>query len=100
MKNVRSLNAPRQHVRLPQSAHIEIRDSYFYGGQGSASASYGTEALLASDALMINSIFHRIVAPVMNPCVGCVVAYSYTYDNYYSACCRGTGNFYWLLACS
>jgi len=84
VKNVRSLNANRNHVWLTQSAHITVRDSYFYGTKKAQSQSYGVESFLASNNLVENNIFQHITAPIMmGPSMGSVLAYNYSIDDYY-----------------
>jgi len=87
VKNVRSLNANRNHVYLWQSAHITVQDGYFFGTQNSASQSYGIESFIAGDNLVVNNIFQRVTAPIMmGPSQGSVFAYNYSInDTYYVA---------------
>lgn len=86
IRNVASINARRNHVWLVQSARLEVRDSYFYGGQGSASQSYGVESYITSDDLILNNIFQHVTAPVMMaPAAGIVTAYNFMTDMYYTA---------------
>jgi hypothetical protein len=84
IKNVRSIIGPRDHVNFIQSAHSEVRDSYFYGSTGVGAESYGIECTGASDILVINNIFHRLTAPELSPCAGSVDAYNYAYDNFFA----------------
>jgi hypothetical protein len=85
VKNVRSINAQRNHVWLYQSARIEVVDSYFYGVQGGGSLSYGVEMFMASDCLIQNNIFQHVTSPVMTgTSQGCVIAYNYAVDDYYT----------------
>jgi hypothetical protein len=84
VKNVKSLNARRNHVWLYQAARIEVRDSYFYGTKNAASQSYGVELFTTSDDLVINNIFQRVTAPVMTgTSAGSVIAYNFMTDMYY-----------------
>jgi hypothetical protein len=84
VKNVRSLNANRNHVWLFQSAHVTVRDSYFYGTANAASESYGTEQFMTADNLVENNIFQHITAPMMNAGgTGTVFGYNYAIDDYY-----------------
>src|SRR5205809_657701 len=84
VKNVKSLNANRDHVWFQQAARIEVRDSYFYGTQNAAALSYGIDFYLTSDDLVINNIFQHITAPIlMGPSAGSVVAYNFLIDMYY-----------------
>ena len=85
VKNVKSLNAKRNHVWLNQAARIEVRDSYFYGTKTAATQSYGVESFTSSDDLVINNIFHRVTSPIMvGPNSGSVFAYNYMIDMPYS----------------
>jgi hypothetical protein len=83
VKNIRSINSPRRNIGFLQVAHCEVRDSYFYGGQGAGAESYGVEHVLTADNLVINNIFEKVTQCFLGPCQGCVVAYNYTYDNYF-----------------
>src|SRR5206468_9688785 len=67
IKNVRSLYGNRNHVEIMQSAHAEIRDSYFYGSTASNSQSYGIEEFGTSDNLLINNIMHSTTAAFQGP---------------------------------
>ena len=86
IRNVRSLNSNRNHVWLYQSAHVTIRDSYFYGTLNAASQSYGVEAYMTSDSLVENNIFQHITAAVMvgGSTTGSVFAYNFAIDDYYA----------------
>jgi Big-like domain-containing protein/parallel beta helix pectate lyase-like protein len=86
MKNVKSLNANRNHVWLYQSAHVTVRDSYFYGTQNAASQSYGIETYMNSDALIENNIFQHVTVGMMTggSTSGTVFAYNYSLDDYYN----------------
>ena len=65
LKNVRDVNSKEKHVWMYQSAHLTVRDSYFYGTQNAASESYGTDQFSSSDNLIENNIFQHITAPMM-----------------------------------
>ena len=84
--NIRSLNGPRNHFGCMQCAHLTIQSSYFYGSVASNSESYAIETMFStgSDNLYANNIFHRVTAPIIGPCVGCVVSHNYTFYNYYT----------------
>jgi len=85
IKNVKSLNSDRNHVWLYQSAHVTVRDSYFYGTLHAASQSYGVESFLSADNLVENNIFQHITAPtVTDNTEGTVIAYNYSIDDYYT----------------
>jgi hypothetical protein len=85
VKNIKSLNANRNHIWLYQTARAEVRDSYFYGTKNAASQSYGVESFMTSDDLIINNIFQHITAPMMTGNnAGSVFAYNFGIDDYYS----------------
>jgi len=85
VKNVRSLNANRNHVWVFAAARIEVRDSYFYGTKNSASQSYGVETFGSSDVLIINNIFQHITTPIMTGMThGSVFAYNFAIDMFYT----------------
>ena len=78
IKNVRSLISNRNHVWLQYSAHITVRDSYFYGTLNSATLSYGLEPWQSGDLLIENNILDHIVTPVLlGGTSGTVVGYNY-----------------------
>ena len=86
LKNVRDLNSRHKHVWLYQSIHITIRDSYFYGSSEATSESYGVDTYNGADNLVENNIFQHIAAPMMNEgCIGCVGAYNFAFDDWYTA---------------
>ena len=92
IRNVKSLNAGRNHVWINQAARIDVRDSYFYGTKNAASQSYGVEFFATSDDLVVNNIFERVTAPIMTGnSAGVVVAYNFTTDNYYTVA-------HWMMA--
>jgi hypothetical protein len=86
MKNVRSMNGNRNHVWLYQSAHVTVRDSYFYGTRNAASQSYGIETYMNSDSLVENNIFQHVTVGMMTggSTSGTVFAYNYSIDDYYN----------------
>ncbi len=82
--NIRSLNSNRNQVWNIQSAHIQIQNNYFYGTKNAASESYGVELYTGSDHLILNNIFQKVTAPLMNgDNVGSVWAYNFSIDDYY-----------------
>lgn len=84
LKNVKSLNANRNHAWLYQSSRINVQNSYFYGTQNSMSQSYGVEQYLSSDDLIINNIFQHVTTPTMGGNnVGSVIGYNYMVDMYF-----------------
>jgi len=83
--NIRSLNGNRNHVWLQYSAHIVIRDNYFYGTKNAQTLSYGIEPWQSGDLLIENNIFEHIVSPLlMGNSQGSVIAYNYGLDDYYT----------------
>lgn len=84
VKNVRSINSNRAHVEIQYSAHITVRDSYFYGTQNAANESYGVEMYNGGDDTLIeNNIFSHVATPILrNGTEGVVEAYNYDQDNY------------------
>jgi hypothetical protein len=81
VKGVRSLYGLRNHIWLYESAHITIRDSYFYGAPGS-SQSYGVETRMGSDHLVENNIFQHIAVPMMCGNVsGSTFGYNFAIDD-------------------
>ena len=92
VRNVKSLNAGRNHVWLNQAARIEIRDSYFYGTKNAASQSYGVEFFATSDDLVVNNIFHHVTVPVMTGnSAGVVVGHNFMTDMHYTVS-------HWMMA--
>lgn len=87
VKGIRSINSAREHVWIYDSPRTIVRDSYFYGTKNAVSQSYGVEAFPSSDALIENNIFQKITAPIMinASCSGCVIAYNFSINDYYSA---------------
>jgi hypothetical protein len=85
VKNVRSLNAGRNHVALYQSADDVIRDSYFYSSQSHYSESYVVETEESSAFLVENNIFQQVTNPLMfGAGSGAVVGYNFSIDDIYS----------------
>lgn len=83
-KNVRGINASRNHVWMVQSARIQVVDSYFFGTKGRGSQSYGVEAYNASDSLLQNNICQHVVSCLMvGQDYGSVYAYNYMIDDGY-----------------
>ncbi|MDR3642143.1 MAG: fibronectin type III domain-containing protein [Candidatus Doudnabacteria bacterium] len=87
ISGVRSIDSGKAHVEIVQSDHTTIQNNYFYLTQNSVSQSYGIESLNSADDLYVNNIMQYVVAPLMinGPCTGCVSAYNYFVNNYYSA---------------
>jgi len=85
VKNVRSINAGRNHIDLYQSADDVIRDSYFYGSQSHYSESYVIETEGASGFLVENNIFQQVTNPLMfGQGSGAMIGYNFSIDNIYS----------------
>jgi hypothetical protein len=93
VKDVRSIEAGRNHVELYQSSSDVIRDSYFYQSQSHYSESYVVEAEEASAFLVENNIFQQVTNPTMfGQGSGAVVDYNFSIGNIYS----GANN--WMAA--
>ena len=85
VKNVKSINANRNHVWIYQSAQIIVRDSYFYGTQNNASQSYGVETYMSADALIENNIFQHMPAGILSDSTaGLVAGYNFDIDHAYT----------------
>jgi hypothetical protein len=85
VKNVRSINAGRNHIELYQSADDVIRDSYFYQSQSHYSESYVVEAEESSGFLVENNIFQQVTNPLMfGGGSGAVVDYNFSIDDIYT----------------
>jgi len=85
VKNVRDINSPHEHVQFYQSAHNTVQSSYFYGSFNAASQSYGVDNYNGADNLVENNIFQHIAQSMMTEgCVGCVFAYNYSLDDWYT----------------
>ncbi len=91
--NVRSLNAPRAHIGMVQSARNEIRNNYFYGTQLGAATSYGVESFATGDDLVINNIWQNVTTPLMGPSPGSIFAYNFM------TICRFSVNPTWNALC-
>jgi hypothetical protein len=76
----------RSHVLLIDTAHITIRDSYFYGTANAASQSYGIETDVASDSLIENNIFHHVTSPMPQGklATGNVYGYNFAINDFYT----------------
>jgi len=84
-KNVRLLNGGRNHILLQQSAQDVVRDSYFYGAQGSSSQSYGIEFEACSGVLVENNILQNVTAAIMfGVGTGNVLGYNYVVKSNYT----------------
>jgi len=86
VKGVRSIKPGRSHVWLWASNGVTVRDSYFFGNQGSQSQSYGIETFPAGNTLVENDIFHQVTGPIVlnGASPGTVVAYNYSINDYYT----------------
>jgi hypothetical protein len=85
-KNIRDINSQHKHIWFYQSAANVVRDSYFYGSWNAASESYGVDTYNGADNLIENNIFQHIATGMINEgCVGCVFAYNYAIDDFYTA---------------
>jgi len=84
VKNVKSLNANRNHVWLQYTAKSIVRDSYFYGTKNAWAESYGVETWQSGDDLVENNIFQHVTTPILHGNTsGSVFAYNFSTDNYY-----------------
>jgi len=89
MKNVRMTHIGEKGIRIYQSTHITIRDSYFFDKQGTDSSqegseSYGVDVFMGSMNLVENNIVEHITSPLMcESGVANVYAYNYTRDDFY-----------------
>jgi hypothetical protein len=85
VKNVRSIDAGRNHVYLIQSADDVIRDSYFYQSQAHSSVSYVVEPEETSGILVENNIFQQVTNPIMiGQTSGSVFGYNFGVDDQYT----------------
>jgi hypothetical protein len=85
VKNVRSIDAGRNHVSVIQSANDVVRDSYFYQSQAHSSVSYVIEPEEVSALLVENNIFQQVTNPIMSGnCSGCVFGYNVGLDDEYT----------------
>jgi hypothetical protein len=79
VKNIRSLDAARNHVEIYQSGDDVVRDSYFYQSQSHASSSYVIEFEEASGILVENNIFQQVTNPLMfGQGSGSVIGYNFS----------------------
>jgi len=93
VKGVQDIDSLRAHVGVEYSAHITVRDSYFFETQNSIDQSYGFDCFTSSDNLVENNIYQGISGPlVMNGCTGTVFGYNYAVNNFYA------GSAGWLQA--
>lgn len=88
VRNVRGINdgSVHKHVWIYQGSHITVRDSYFYGSNGT-SESYGVDSGYGgSDNLIENNICQKVATcTIAEGSAGTVFAYNYATDNYYIA---------------
>jgi len=85
VKNVRSINANRNHVWLEQSVRVEVRENYMFGTKNAQSQSYGVEAFMTSDDLIENNILQNVTTPLMGGNdYGTVAAYNFAIDSFFS----------------
>lgn len=85
VKNVRSIDAGRNHVDLYQSANDVIRDSYFYQSQSHSAQSYVIEQSESSGYLVENNIFQQVTAPIISgQGSGGVIGYNFSIGNIYT----------------
>src|SRR5438132_4976518 len=91
--NVRSINSPRAHIGMVQSARNEVRNNYFYGTHSGAATSYGVESFTTGDDLVINNIWQNVTTPLMGPSPGSIFAYNFM------TICRFASNPSWNAIC-
>jgi hypothetical protein len=95
VKNIRFLNGGRNHILIMQSAQDAIRDSYFYGAQGSSSQSYGIEFEACSGILVENNIMQQVTASFMfGVGTGVVMGYNYVVNSVYTPSSYFQGSYY------
>jgi hypothetical protein len=93
VRGVRDIKSHRAHVGVEYSAHITVRDSYFFLTQNSIDQSYGIDCFASSDNLIENNIYQAVSGPLtMNGCTGTVFGYNYAINGYY------TGSAGWIQA--
>jgi hypothetical protein len=86
VRGVRDIKSHRAHVGVEYSAHITVRDSYFFLTQNSIDQSYGIDCFASSDNLVENNIYQAVSGPLtMNGCTGTVFGYNYAINGYYTA---------------
>ena len=92
-KNIRDIQSDHKHVWLIQSSHVTVRDSYFWGAAHATSESYGVDTYNGADNLVENTIFQHLAFPLMmEGCIGCVGAYNYNLDDYYTGTPQGSAS--------
>lgn len=86
INNVAQGGAARKHIQIASSAHITVRDSYFFGSSPS-SEGYGVDALFGgADSLIENNIFQHIASgTIIENGTGNVFGYNFAVDNFYTA---------------
>jgi hypothetical protein len=87
VKGVAILNTQRAHLQLVYGLHNTFRDSYIFLTQNAATQSYGYDCLGGGgDNLVENNIFHAVEGSVKeNGCMGDVLAYNFSINQYYTA---------------
>lgn len=85
VKNVRTIRPKQKHIRIGESQHITVRDSYMFSNQdhddptGPQHDSYGISCAKCSDILVENNIFQWVIVPMMNEAgQGNVFAYNFS----------------------
>lgn len=82
MRNVRSINAARDHAQDISSVGTVYRDSYFYQSQSHGSESYTISPLESSNGLIENNIFQQVNNPIIfSQGSGYVVGYNLSVGN-------------------
>jgi len=84
--NVRGITSPHEQVNLYQSARNTLQNNYFYGTKNDTSQSYGSNSYNGADNLFLNNIYQHIATSMINEgCSGCVFAYNFTIDDWYTS---------------
>jgi hypothetical protein len=86
VRNIKSIYADRAHILGYTTAHMTVRDSYFYGTANAQNLSYGIEMDMTSDWLVENNISEHIVGfmPLGQQDAGNVFGYNFSIDDFYS----------------
>lgn len=87
VSGVRSIDTGKSHIELSNSTSITLQNNYFYLTQNAVSQSYGISSFSSSDVLAVNNISQYVAAPwtINGSCTGCVLAYNYSINDYYTA---------------
>lgn len=97
VKGVREKDFAEGAIEVAYSSHATIQDNYFYHNQSSATVAYPAEMFNTSDTLVQNNISQYSpggFTMVNSGCEGCVIAYNFAINNYY------TGSAGWMMPAS